>query len=80
MNIQLAETSAERLVGLDRDVLVPEEEHQVCGERVAEHLEALIVECAEIDPVDFGADRGREGMDDQGPTVQAEYSFARTRS
>ena len=64
MEMQRAEAQAKRLLRLNRDVLVPEEDHAVVDQRVV-HLGKLVrVEIVtEVDALDHGADSGCEAVD-----------------
>ena len=61
MDVQLAETGAERLVLLDRHRLVAEEDDQVVEQGLMDFQELLVAELTgKIDAEHFGADRGGE--------------------
>jgi hypothetical protein len=60
--IELAEAAAEGDVLLARDLLVAEQENAALQERTMDLVELGIAEWpAEIDPLDFGAERVRKG-------------------
>ena len=59
MDVQFAEQAAERLVLVERQLLVAEEDHLMRHQRVVHFLELLVAErLAEIDTEDLRADRG----------------------
>ena len=61
MDMQRPEAAAERLVLLDRHVLVAKEDHQVVHQRIMHLLELLVAERpGEVDTDDFSADGGRK--------------------
>ena len=64
MDGQLAKPSAERLVLLKVQFLVPEEQHLMLHQRVVNFLERLVAQfLPEIDTVDFRADGRRDRAD-----------------
>ena len=77
---EVAETGAEVLVALDRDVLVVEEEDAVGHEGVPDRAELGAADPAEVDSVHFGSDHGCNGFDGKvGPAhagnIQAESGY-----
>ena len=61
MDVELSEATAEGLVLLGRQVLIPEEDDAVVDQTIVDVLERLIVQrLREINPADHCADMGRE--------------------
>ena len=62
MDVQLAELAPERLLPIEVEGLVAEEQHLVLDQRVVQLLELLVAQGpAEIDAGDLGADPGVTG-------------------
>jgi len=79
MDVQLAEPSTERLLILDGDVLITEEQHEVVCEGDLQCVERVVADGTEIDSQDLGADGRRERSDDHVPPLIPDRlsSFAR---
>ena len=64
MDVQFAEPSPERLVLVERKVLVAEEDHHVLHPRIVDFVERPVVERPrQVDPPDFHADGRRQRVD-----------------